>query len=79
MSNIHTHTFRERRKLLDYCKNYYQDVYIPIWPTIVDINITKVKIYNKKYEMKGTFIPGTPFFKWMGVFQSVLDYFSVGG
>ena len=39
---------------------------------------TKVENHDKNQKIKGTFICGPLFSKWMGVFQSWLDCFSIG-
>ena len=43
---------------------------------VYDVLVKRIMIKNQK--IKGTLICGPLFFKWMGLFQSWLDFFSVG-
>ena len=78
VSNIQRHTFREKRSLSEYHKNYFQYIYIPFYPIIGDINITKVKFMIRNQEIEATFILGPLFFKFLVVFKS-LQRVSIAG
>ena len=75
--NIHGPKFRERRSLLDYHKNYFQYIYIPISPTIGDINLTKFKSHDKKPRDLRNFYSWSPIL-WMdgGILVIVRSFFS---
>ena len=64
-------------EFVQYVQNGFQYVYIPIQPTVGDKNKVKVMIRNQK--VKETFLLGLLFSKWMGLFRSSLDCFSIAG
>ena len=64
-------------EFVQYVQNGFQYVYIPIQPTVGGKNKLKVMIRNQK--VKETFLLGLLFSKWMGLFRSSLDCFSIGG
>ena len=51
-------------------------IFSPSGGGVYDVLAKRILIRNQ--EIKGTLICGLLFFKWMGVFQSWLDCFSVG-
>ena len=64
-------------EFVQYVQNGFQYVYISIQPTVGDKNKVKVMIRNQK--VKETFLLGLLFSKWMGLFRSSLDCFSIAG